>query len=437
MLVVLAGSGSFLYFGLASQLDAEIDDEIESLAREFATDVTAGEKEVLDDFGISEPEGSFAQVLGPDGRVIETTDAVAAPLLEPSQLASLDAPRAFETEATLQRGPEPARLFAVPTTRGPIVVVGAGLDDRNETLGSLALLLFVGGPVVLAIVSGLAWLLAGAALRPVEQLRRETSAISEGDLEKRLRVPGTGDEIARLAATLNEMLARLQQAFEKERRFVDDASHELRTPLAILKTELELALRRSRTSDELQSAVASAAEEVERLNRLAEDLLVLARSDRGRLPLHRTTADASSLVGKVVELFRHRASERGVALEVSVPAGLAVDVDRMRIEQALGNLVDNALAHTPDGGSIRVSVAENGSAELHFSVSDTGRGFPEKFIDRAFDPFTRADAGRSRRQGGAGLGLAIVKGVTEAHGGSVEAANRPEGGAVVTMRIPA
>jgi signal transduction histidine kinase len=187
----------------------------------------------------------------------------------------------------------------------------------------------------------------------------------------------------------------------------------------------------------LQSAVASAAEEVERLNRLAEDLLVLARSDRGRLPLHRTTADASSLVGKVVEVFSHRASERGVALEVSVPPGLAVDVDRMRIEQALGNLVDNALAYTPDGGSIRVSVAENGAAELHFSVSDTGRGFPEKFIARAFDPFTRADAGRSRRQGGAGLGLAIVKGVTEAHGGSVEAANRPEGGAVVTMRIPA
>ena len=205
-------------------------------------------------------------------------------------------------------------------------------------------------------MSGLAWFLAGAALRPVERIRQETSAISEGDLEKRLQVPATGDEIARLATTLNEMLARLEQAFERERRFVDDASHELRTPLGILRTELELALRRSRTREEMRAALASAAEEAERLSRLAEDLLVLARSDRGRLPLHRTKVDASAIVLKTVDFFRRRASERGVAIDVSVPPGLEVDVDELRINQALGNLVDNALAHTPEGGSIRVSV---------------------------------------------------------------------------------
>ena len=291
--------------------------------------------------------------------------------------------------------------------------------------------------MLLVVVSGLAWILAGAALRPVERMRQETSAISEGDLEKRLQVPATGDEIARLATTLNDMLARLEQAFERERRFVDDASHELRTPLGILRTELELALRRSRTREEMRAALVSAAEEAERLSRLAEDLLVLARSDRGRLPLHRTRVEASAIVLKTIDFFRRRASERGVAIDVSVPPGLEVDVDELRIDQALGNLIDNALAHTPEGGSIRVSVAVNAARELVFSVADTGGGFPETFIDRAFDPFTRADSGRSRRQGGAGLGLAIVRGVTEAHGGSVEAANRPEGGAVVTLRIPA
>ena len=241
--------------------------------------------------------------------------------------------------------------------------------------------------MLLVVVSGLAWFLAGAALRPVERIRQETSAISEGDLEKRLQVPATGDEIARLAMTLNEMLARLEQAFERERRFVDDASHELRTPLGILRTELELALRRARTREEMQAALASAAEESERLSRLAEDLLVLARSDRGRLPLHRTRVEASAIVVKTIDFFRRRASERGVNIDVSVPPGLEVDVDELRINQALGNLIDNALAHTPEGGSIRVSVTVNSARELVFSVADTGGGFPETFIDRAFGSF--------------------------------------------------
>ena len=146
----------------------------------------------------------------------------------------------------------PARLVAMPTPQGPVVVVGIALEERNDALAGLATLLWIGGPVLLIVVSGLAWFLAGAALRPVERIRQETSAISEGDLEKRLQVPATGDEIARLATTLNEMLARLEQAFERERRFVDDASHELRTPLGILRTELELALRRSRTREEMR-----------------------------------------------------------------------------------------------------------------------------------------------------------------------------------------
>ena len=437
MLVVLAALGAFLYFGLASQLDSEINDELESLAEEFAFDVAEGEPQILEDYGVSEPEESFAQILRRDGQIIEATDAAARPLLDPQELSSLSDARMFDRTVTLRNDPEPARLVAMPTAEGPVVVVGIALEERNAALAGLATLLWIGGPVLLVVVSGLAWFLAGAALRPVERIRQETSAISEGDLEKRLQVPATGDEIARLAMTLNEMLARLEQAFERERRFVDDASHELRTPLGILRTELELALRRSRTREEMQAALASAAEESERLSRLAEDLLVLARSDRGRLPLHRTRVEASAIVVKTIDFFRRRASERGVNIDVSVPPGLEVDVDELRINQALGNLIDNALAHTPEGGSIRVSVTVNSARELVFSVADTGGGFPETFIDRAFDPFTRADSGRSRRHGGAGLGLAIVRGVTEAHGGSVEAANRPEGGAVVTLRIPA
>ena len=234
MLVVLAALGAFLYFGLASQLDAEINDELGSLAEEFAVDVAEGEPQILEDYGISEPEELFAQILRRDGSVIETTDAVAGPLLGPDELSSLSGARMFDATVTLANDEEPARLVAMPTPQGPVVVVGIALEERNAALAGLATLLWIGGPVLLVMMSGLAWFLAGAALRPVERIRQETSAISEGDLEKRLQVPTTGDEIARLATTLNEMLARLEQAFERERRFVDDASHELRTPLGIL-----------------------------------------------------------------------------------------------------------------------------------------------------------------------------------------------------------
>ena len=316
------------------------------------------------------------------------------------------------------------------------IVVGVPLQDRNAALTQLAMLLWLAGPALAIVASGLAWLLSGAALRPVENLRRQTSLISESDLAKRLPVPDTGDEIATLAATLNDMLARLEQAFERERRFVDDASHELRTPLGILKTELDLALRRSRTKEELEAALISASEESERLNRLAEDLLVLARADRGKLPLKREKVNAEDLLKSTTMRFATKARERGVQLEVSAPASLTINVDAMRMRQAIDNLIINALAYTPRGGRIDVAALIDGPRELVVAVTDSGAGFPANFITSAFDPFTRADAGRSRREGGAGLGLAIVKGVAEAHGGSATAANRATGGAVVTLRIP-
>jgi len=439
MLVVLAGSGVLLYRGLAAQLDTAIDEDLDSLANELAADLRDGETDVLHDLGVTEEEELFGQILAREGRVLESSRGIHQPLLGPADFRSLQGERSFDR--TVQRDGDPAavpaRFLALPMPEGPVVLVGFALVERNETLRGLAILLWVGGPLLLLIVSGLAWILSGAALRPVERLRRETALISESDLEKRLQVPATGDEIASLATTLNEMLARLQQAFERERRFVDDASHELRTPLGILRTELELAQRRSRTKEELEAVLASAAEETERLNRLAEDLLVLARADRGRLPLHKTRLDPADLARSTIERFQHRAGEHGVTLDLLAPDGLAIEADALRLQQALGNLLDNAIAHTPKGGRVRVAVAMNGAAKLAISVADTGQGFPDGFLDRAFAPFTRADAGRSRQRGGAGLGLAIVKGVVDAHGGVAEAANLPEGGAIVTLHLPA
>jgi signal transduction histidine kinase len=222
------------------------------------------------------------------------------------------------------------------------------------------------------------------------------------------------------------MLDRLEKALERERGFVADAGHELRTPLALLRTELELAARQARSEAELRAAVDAASRETERLSQLAEDLLLIARADRGRLPLRVEDVEVDELFSSVVSRFDWRARVARRPAE-----GLRVQADRLRLEQALGNLVDNALRH--GGGAVELAACEqNGRVELH--VRDGGTGFPDGFLDRAFDRFARADPARGG--GGAGLGLAIVRTIALAHGGSAHATNRPPNGADVWLTLP-
>jgi signal transduction histidine kinase len=228
------------------------------------------------------------------------------------------------------------------------------------------------------------------------------------------------------------MLARLEVALERERTFVDDASHELRTPLALLKTELELALRYGNESGELHAAVVSAREDVDRLIRLAEDLLVVARSEKGRLSIDLAPVAVTPLLEDLRERFASRFAAEGRALKIEVDRDLVVEGDRLRLEQALTNLIDNALRHGT--GEVTLSARRaDGHAELH--VQDDGPGFPLDFLPRAFERFSRADAGRTGE--GSGFGLAIVAAIAEAHRGYAQAANLPTGGADVWVSIPA
>jgi two-component system, OmpR family, sensor kinase len=293
--------------------------------------------------------------------------------------------------------------------------------DRDETLGTLLVLFLVGGPVALAAATFAGWLLAGAALRPVEAMRRRAAEISADTTGERLPVPRSDDEIRRLATTLNEMLGRLDAGLLRERRFVADASHELRTPLSLLRTELELALRGERSYDELEAAIRSAAEEVERLIRLAEGLLVLATAEKSGI--------ASTRFG-VHALLESVARRYGGAVEVGAAEGEAV-ADRLRLEAALGNLVENALRH--GAPPIRLEAAREGDCAV-FCVTDAGPGFPPDFLEHAFERFARADEARTEK--GAGLGLAIAAAVARAHGGEATARNLPGGGAEVTISIP-
>jgi two-component system OmpR family sensor kinase len=436
MAVVLAALGAFLYLRFRADLIDAVDAGLRSRAETLVG--RAGEAEAVlgGDGTLIEAEEAFAQVLDTSGRVLDSSPAVGSgPLLDAGDLGNLDDARLFQVSVPTEEETVPARLLAVPASGGRVVVVGASLDDQQEALARLAALLFVVGPLAVVLAGGASWLVAGAALRPVERMRAEAAAISASEPGRRLPVPDTGDEVARLGETLNQMLGRLEEALERERRFVDDASHEIRTPLANLRTELDLAVRRSRRPEELEGAVRSAAQETERLARLAEDLLVLARADRGRLPVRLEPVGVAEVAGSAAEAFAARAAEAGVAIEERVPEDLRASLDPLRMRQALGNLLDNALGHTPPGGKVRIEAAlANGS--LWLEVSDTGEGFSPGFLPRAFDPFTRPDVSRSRPHGGTGLGLAIVRAIAEAHGGVAEARNRPEGGASVILRIP-
>jgi two-component system OmpR family sensor kinase len=260
--------------------------------------------------------------------------------------------------------------------------------------------------------------------------RRGAASIGASTPGSRLPTPRSRDEVSRLADTLNDMLARLEAAFEHERRFVDDASHELRTPLALLRTELELALRHPRSREDLEEALRSAAEDTVRLSRLAEDLLLFARFDQGRLPLRRESFDARALLADVATRYEPRVHGGGRTLRVEASDALSLDGDTALLEQAVGNLVENALAH--GGGDVVLSArARDDRVELH--VTDEGPGVSPEFLPRAFDRFSRADEARGR--GGTGLGLAIVGLIARAHGGDAGLANRPDAGADACISI--
>ena len=414
MAVVLAVLGGFLYVELRATLDEQIDQNLRT--RASAVEALAPGFRMVNDEGFAEV------VVRPRGAII-TADELARARREPDGIF-------VERGGAPGVDSGPVRIFARPGDRG-VVVVGASLDDRDEALTSFVRRLGLGGPIALLLASIAGYLLAGATLRPVEAMRRRAAEISATVDGRRLPEPEGDDEIARLARTLNAMLARLEAGLERERRFAAEASHELRTPLASLRAELELALRRPRTNEELRAAIGSAAEETDRLTVLAEDLLVLARSDEGALRLERQPLAAGELLDSVAGRFAARAGDAGVELEVDAPAGLEVVGDRARLEQALGNLVDNALRH--GAGPVRLE-AERANGSVALRVSDAGAGFADDMLPRAFERFSRADGARSGS--GAGLGLAIVAAIAQAHGGRASAANRPGGGAEVTLVLP-
>jgi two-component system OmpR family sensor kinase len=382
---------------------------------------------------------SFAQVLDPSGRVLAASPGLDhRPLVPAPVLAGLaTGPVRLEQPLPGTAG-EQVRLLAVPATRPDgryVVAVGSSLATTEAALDRVRTGVGVGGVVVVLLASLGAWLLAGAALRPVERLRAAVAAVPPHQPARTLQVPATRDELAALARTMNQLLGRISQALERERRLIADASHELRSPLAVLRTELELASHPARSRDELAEAVGHAAREADRAARLADDLLFLARADQGGPTVYPVRQPLRPVLAGAVAAAAGRAAAREVQLELEVDQGLDAPVDADRLRQAADNLLDNALRVAPQGSAVCVR-AERREATVAVVVSDAGPGFAADFLPHAFERFRRADPARARDRGGAGLGLAIVEAIAHGHHGRAEAANRPDGGAEVRLILP-
>ena len=445
LLIAVVGLGFVLQ--LRTSLYATLDVGLTSRAATLTEQYTAGGLAELRTFRDEEP----VQVLARDGRVLlSSPDLGTLPVLDPRTVADViahrvggDGPYSFTTGDDDDDEPTRYQASVLSDSDGLILVVGTGTEIADTADEHIETGLLLGGPIA-ALLAGLgAWWLSGAALRPVERMRRQSADLAEHDDGTHLAVPSTRDEIASLAVTLNALLdrqrqslAQERQALERERGFVADAGHELRTPLATLRAELELAGRPGRGREDLAEAVASAATETDRLIRLAEDLLTLARAD-GDAPFLRirptdltvVAADAARAVAAVGDL-------RDVDIVIEAPPVLEAGVDPDRLRQALDNLLANAVRHSPDHALVTLTLTHRDGTAT-FAVADDGPGFPDDFLPHAFERFRRADSARARVDGGSGLGLSIVETIARAHGGTVRAANRPEGGAVVEIEVPA
>ncbi|MDX2192329.1 MAG: ATP-binding protein [Gemmatimonadales bacterium] len=335
------------------------------------------------------------------------------------------------------------RWAALPLPRlapeAAILVVAVDTDEVAFGPAALVQSMLAAAPVIVLAALMLGYLIAGRALGPMVGIVDELEAITDGrSLHRRLAVPMTGDEVSRLAQTLNGMLARLEQSFGTLRRFTADASHELKTPLMVVRAGVERALTDARTPGELVPALDEALGQVNRMSHMVESLLTLARVDEGRAPLAFEPHDLRALVQEAGETAEMLGEPAGIAVTVDVPeAAEVLPVDAERIRQLLMNLVTNAIKYTPAGGRVDLALERREQAVV-LAVRDTGIGISPGDVDRIFDRFFRGDQARSRTgdRPGTGLGLAICKWIAEAHGGSITVASRPGKGSAFLVALP-
>jgi heavy metal sensor kinase len=344
-----------------------------------------------------------------------------------SARASLDLDRLGHARLAWKTAPGPG---------GPLTIAAAvPLAATDSALEELLTALLVAGPLVIAGALGGGYLLARKALAPVGRLVAMAQEITSTRLNRRLEVANPGDELGRLASTLNDMIARLERSFDEVRRFTADAAHELRTPLASMRTEIEVALRSSRSPDRDGHVLESLLEEIDRLTHLVAQMLFLCREDAGLPTSERLALRLDEIVQDVVNHLQVLAREKDLTLEVASLPPCVVRGEAERLRQLFWNVLDNAVKYTPSGGVISVR-GDWDADRAHIVVADSGIGIPPPHLSRVFDRFYRVNPARSGEIDGTGLGLAICRAIAEAHGGSIAIESEAGKGCTLTVELP-
>lgn len=438
--------GAVAYILLSFSLTREIDSALTGVARVLAerskTPATLIPSEIDEAFrrffGFS-PWQHYFQKLDPldQSDMQPPTEPMRPPLSRESLINASRGIPSFETVEGL--GPYPVRILVYPVQRGgqvrELLQLGMSLQNSIQTRHQFLLIMSAILPAALLLAAGIGYILAKRALLPVDRMVETTRYISGEHLSERLQETGTGDELDRLAQTLNAMLDRLDSTFSQIRRFSADASHELQTPLTIIKGELEVALRAERNPEEYRDVLRSVLEEIDRIAVMVESLLLLGRAEAGLLKMDTQKVLLFDLVDRAFLRLKPLAEARSVQMTIEKLDPAVIDGDTDRLERLIVNLMDNAIKYTSPGGQISIELAENPHG-VELRISDTGIGISESEQERVFQPFYRTDQARNISQRGTGLGLAIARSIAVAHGGTISLESAPGQGSTFAVRFP-
>jgi heavy metal sensor kinase len=441
-----------------------VDHKLRSLAELIASESTSP----LSKFGFGnidqaleatmnlKPIGKFIQVLDESGRIGRTSENLKSVQLPISLNALRNGSKGLVTyETNHSLGNTPLRIITYPVKENnqvtKMIQVASSLEDVEDALNTLLIILIVTVPSILMIASLGGQFLANKALKPVDRVTQTARMITSQNLNQRIQTLKVKDEISRLIDTFNEMISRLDQSFRQIKQFTTDASHELKTPLTILKGEVEVALRKKRPLHEYEQILESNLEEIDRMSKIVEDLLLLSKADIGEIRLNREDIHLTRFISGLTEQMKILAQPKNIRIEISNHQNeIHVFGDTLRMRELFINLIENGIKYTEAGGSILITLTKETDGSLSpltpkekkaatfakITVADTGIGIAKEDQEKIFNRFFRVDKARSREQGGSGLGLSICKWIVEAHQGEITVESEPGKGSSFIVRLP-
>ncbi|HLW82077.1 MAG TPA: heavy metal sensor histidine kinase [Candidatus Acidoferrales bacterium] len=447
LLVILATG--FLYWALVSNLNREDDqflsDEVHVLRvllADWPTSSAAVNREINSEWVTRQYAQVFARILDSRGQALIASRGMSTkfpPQRFPSATnSSTGLPRGMDMRSsTGERFRALATRVSVdsPSHREYTIQIALNRSREEDALSKYRWDLGIVLSVMLFLCVGFGYEIARRGISPVKKISHIAARIGSATLHERIPQAGLPAELASLAATFNAMLDRLEESFARLSRFSADIAHELRTPVTNLRGEIEVMLAKPRSSQEYRQLFDSSLEEVNRLSRIVDSLLFLARAESLQVQLRTETTDAGREIRSLHDFYEAACGQAEVTLTCHAPEGLTAEIDRTLFQRAVGNVIENAMAHTPKGGSVSVVAAAN-NGRLTVQVSDTGCGIPEADLARVFEPFYRVDSCRSTPSRGLGLGLSIVRSIMKLHGGTVEISSAVGQGTTALLTFP-